>query len=109
VMMSGGVETVSYQQVGSDWLSCLSIKTGLSKMSLLLVFFTMFILLVWFFVGFLFPSNHSRTEPSMKEKLSIYGDLEYLMPLDTKMPMGFSGSQKLASFAQPLPVKMQEI
>jgi hypothetical protein len=109
-MMQGAeVEAVGYQQVGSDWLSCLSIKSGLSKMSLLLLFFTMLILLMWFFVGFLFPSSHSHTELSVKEKLSIYGDLEYLMPIDTKVPLTFNGSQKLASFAQPLPVKMQEI
>jgi len=109
VMLSRDTESISYQQVGSDWLSCLSVKTGLSKMSLLLVFFTMLILLMWFIVGFLFPSSHSRSEAAMKEKLSIYGDLEYLMPIDTKVPLAYHGSQKIASFAQPLPVKMQEI
>jgi hypothetical protein len=103
----GGVATM---QGSSDWLSCLSVKTGLSKMSVVFILFTLLLVLMWFVVGVVFPSQQQATA-SVPQKLSIYGDLEYLTMVDDMKPPPYSGgsARQPTGFAPPLPVKMQEI
>src|SRR5271165_6920152 len=43
----------------SDWLSCLSAKTGLSKLAIVVVMFSTLIVLMWFISGVLFPSTRT--------------------------------------------------
>jgi len=101
-----GRELVSEGYVTSDWLSCMSARTGLSKMSIVFVVFTMLIVLIWFIVGIFFPSSDSKVEDRGHQKLSIYGDMEYLTLYNEKS----GGLQtKFEAVALPLPLKMQEI
>jgi len=42
--------------VDSDWLSCLAYKTGLSRMSVVFLLFTLLVVLMWFIVCVVFPT-----------------------------------------------------
>jgi len=92
-----------------DWLSCLSAKTGLSKVSILFLFFSLLLVLVWFVVGVCFPTRQ-RDNTSEYQKMSIYGDMEYLTPVDSKS-MLYSPNQKFAAYSTAPLIKMplQEI
>jgi hypothetical protein len=94
-----------------DWFSCLSAKTGLSKMSILFLCLTLLIVFVWFFVGICFPARQRDISSEQQfQKLSIYGDMDYLTPIDSKS-LVFPTDQKFTGYTAAPIIKMplQEI
>jgi len=95
-----------------NWLSCLSAKTGHSKGSLVFLFVTLLLVLVWFLVGVFLPIHQrDNKDGAQLQKLSIYGDMDYLTPLDSKAAMIFSPPHKFTGYtAAPLiKLPLQEI
>lgn len=107
VMNGRAAKESSRHEEHSDWLSSLAMKTGLSRLCVLMLLFTMSIILLWFVLGVCCPGKTSKDNKYHKsQKLSIYGDSDYLMPLSDKSPVVFGGLQKYEfTQAEPLPNK----
>jgi hypothetical protein len=98
----------------TDWLSCLSAKTGLSKLSVVFIIFSTFVVLMWFIAGVFFPTPSGKKDSiPLNQKLSIYGDHDYLTTIDEKKYLpgsyGDATPAKFVIYAPTFPLKMQEI
>lgn len=93
----------------SDWLTCFAAKIGLSRMSLLFVLLMFFIVILWLCISSMTTSTKLSDIPT--QKLSIYGDTDYLLPFDEKLHFSYVKPQEPSVMAPELPVKItiQEI
>lgn len=93
----------------SDWLTCFAAKIGLSRMSLLFVLLMFFIVILWLCISSMTTSTKLSDIPT--QKLSIYGDSDYLLPFNEKVHFSYVKPQEPSVMAPELPVKIliQEI
>ncbi|KAJ8307780.1 hypothetical protein KUTeg_014664 [Tegillarca granosa] len=88
----------------SDWLSCVSKKTGLPRLFLSLLLLMCAIMMIWLCLTAAITAPEQRVK-SEYQKLSINGDLEYLSQLET-LGIKISYPQDKIE-ASPLPIKIK--
>ncbi|KAK3090133.1 hypothetical protein FSP39_009416 [Pinctada imbricata] len=91
------------RRTSSDWLSCVSRKTGIPRELLSLLLLASAVMMIWLCLSALAtsPDHWVKAEP---QKLSINGDLEYLRELETKgLKLSFPQESEEAG---PLPIKI---
>uniref|UniRef100_X2AH07 Uncharacterized protein n=1 Tax=Capitella teleta TaxID=283909 RepID=X2AH07_CAPTE len=88
------------QEEQTDWLSCISRKTGVSRMCISVLILMSALVMVWLCLTVVVTAPDHRVKP---QKLSIYGDLEYLKDLDDKPILSTVHPQFEAG---PLPMKI---
>ena len=104
-------EGLDEQGQPTDWLSCISYKTGMPRLFLSLVILMSALVMIWLCVttAVTAPEHRIKVQP---QKLSFYGDLDYLRELDEKKMMTavrpqIDGDQMAP--ALPLKIKVESI
>lgn len=88
----------------SDWLSCVSKKTGMPRLILSLILLSCAVMMIWLCLTAAVTSPDHRIKQESK-KLSINGDLEYLREQEAMGVRLLFPQEKLD--ADPLPIKIK--
>jgi len=93
----------SKDDIPQDWLGCISKKTGIPRLLLSMTIFLSAMVMIWLCL------TTAATAPEQKitrQKLSIYGDLDYLKQLNDKSLLANVHPQDEMQ-ASPLPIKIK--
>ncbi|CAH1774311.1 unnamed protein product, partial [Owenia fusiformis] len=96
-------------QNSSDWLECIAKKTGLSRLFLSLTILCSALAMIWLCFTTAATAPDQKLKP---QKLSIYGDLEYLkeMAVQKKLSLAeYHPQAKAEAFALPIKVKVEQV
>jgi hypothetical protein len=94
------------QPASSSWFACFSQRSTASRFLLMVAVFLSILGFMWLGVTALVASGNNRKFTIKPEKLSIYGDLEYLSQLDQKQLLSATNPQQFVVEAPPLPLKL---
>jgi len=110
-MDANELNLAAQDDANSDWLGCIAYKTGLPRLLLSCTIFLSAVVMIWLCL------TTAATAPEQRvpaQKLSIYGDLEYLSSMDEKLILSKVHPQTLACIdaegeheAGPLPIKVK--
>jgi hypothetical protein len=90
----------------SSWFACFSQRSDVSRFMLMVAVCLSVLGFMWLGVTALVNSGKNRNVTIKPEKLSIYGDLEYLSRLDQKQLLSAMNPQQFVVEAPPLPLKL---
>merc|ERR1719210_2935697 len=93
----------------NDWLGCIAYRTGLPRLLLSCTIFLSAVVMIWLCLTTAATAPEHRVPA---QKLSIYGDLDYLSSMDEKLILSKVHPQTLVSVdaeqeAGPLPIKVK--
>ncbi|XP_076076166.1 transmembrane protein 59-like [Mytilus galloprovincialis] len=89
----------------NDWLSCVSKKTGLSRVFLSMLLFMSAMMMIWLCLTAMVTAPDQRVHAN-NQRLSINGDLEHIKQMKA-LGMEISYPQVISDDAGPLPVKVK--
>jgi hypothetical protein len=98
------------QEAPTDWLGCVAMKTGIPRLLLSFTIFISAMVMIW--LCFTTAATAPEHRISTPQKLSIYGDLDYLSKLDEKSLLASVHPQDrtdLQAAALPIKIKVDRI
>ncbi|KAK2168550.1 hypothetical protein LSH36_16g12036 [Paralvinella palmiformis] len=100
------LQPVAENQASYDWLSCISKKTGMPRLLLTGTVFVSAFVMIWICLSSAVTAPEHRVAPQ-PQKLSIFGDLEYLRDIGDKSLLAAYAPQEISKQAPPLPIKVK--